>query len=158
MAPSKGQVDLSHTTLRRALYLYHPQWQEMRQTVVTLQKIGADRRLIAASLSLKGWKPFCGCQDWSETEMMKLFQLPQISRNHNPEQIDMIWIAFIAGLFIGANVGLVFSCILVGSKKRDKMTFEHLEYAKMDEYRETPVGRSSYSPKAHHHPVEWQQP
>jgi len=73
MVSAKNHANLYRSTVLKALHLYHPQWQEMRRTVRTLQKIGVDRRIIAASLNLKGWKSFCGCGDWSELDIIELF-------------------------------------------------------------------------------------
>jgi len=73
MVSAKIHANLYRSTVRKALHLYHPQWQEIRRTVRTLQKIGVDRRIIAGSLNLKGLKSFCGCGDWSETDIMELF-------------------------------------------------------------------------------------
>ena len=48
----------------------------------------------------------------------------------------MLWIVFIAGMFVGANIGVVVSCIVISAKKRDAIVHQanhHVEYALMDE-------------------------
>jgi hypothetical protein len=42
----------------------------------------------------------------------------------------MLWIVFIAGIFLGANVGIVVTCIMVSAKKRDAMECEHKNWIK----------------------------
>ena len=46
----------------------------------------------------------------------------------------MLWV-FIAGMFLGANIGVIVACMLVSVKKRDAVEYEHhrwLEHAIMD--------------------------
>ena len=65
----------------------------------------------------------------------------------------MLWIVFIAGIFIGANIGIVVTCIMVSAKKRDAMVRQHnhhVEYAIMDEVRDLESKRSSHSASQSH--------
>ena len=44
--------------LKKALKLYHPQWANISRTVQTLDQIGANPKIIAASLGLNDRKSF----------------------------------------------------------------------------------------------------
>ena len=51
----------------------------------------------------------------------------------------MLWIVFIAGIFLGANVGIVVTSMMVSAKKRDGMVHQdnnHIEYALIEELRD----------------------
>jgi hypothetical protein len=63
---------LTGSTLKKVLQLYHPQWPDIDCTIRTLDKLGADPRVIAASLGLNGLQSYCGCADWNEREILKL--------------------------------------------------------------------------------------
>ena len=65
----------------------------------------------------------------------------------------MLWIVFIAGIFLGANVGIVLTCIMVSAKKRDAMVCQHnqhVEFAIMDELQDLRSKRSSHSASQSH--------
>ena len=59
----------------------------------------------------------------------------------------MLWV-LIAGMFLGANIGIIVACMLVSSKKRDAMVRQHnhyVEYEIMDEVRNLESKRSAKS-------------
>ena len=60
------------STLKKVLQLYHPQWSDINCTVRTLDKLGANPKIIAASLRLNGLQSYCGSDDWNEREILKL--------------------------------------------------------------------------------------
>ena len=65
----------------------------------------------------------------------------------------MLWIVFIAGMFVGANIGVVVSCMMVSAKKRDAMVHQHnhhVEYAIMDELQDLRSKRPSNSTSQTH--------
>ena len=41
----------------------------------------------------------------------------------------MLWV-FIAGMFLGANIGVIVACMLSSGKKRDAMECEHKNWVK----------------------------
>ena len=60
----------------------------------------------------------------------------------------MLWIVFIAGMFVGANMGVVVAFMMVSAKKRDGMVPQddhHVEYAIMDELQDLRSKRPSNS-------------
>ena len=65
----------------------------------------------------------------------------------------MHWIVFIAGVFVGANIGVVVASIMISAKKRDAMVHQHnhhVEYASMDELQDLRSQRSSHSASQSH--------
>jgi hypothetical protein len=72
MASKTSNAVLTGSILKKVLQLYHPQWSDINCTVHTLRKLGANPRIIAASLGLNGLQSYCGCADWNEREILRL--------------------------------------------------------------------------------------
>ena len=51
--------------VRELLEKYHPQKREIYLVVRIMNSIGADLKLIAATLNLQKWKTFYGDNDWN---------------------------------------------------------------------------------------------
>ena len=73
MMASKTSNDvLTSSTFKKVMQLYHPRWSDIDCTLRTLEKMGANPGIIAASLRLNGLQSFCGSDDWSEREILRL--------------------------------------------------------------------------------------
>ena len=69
----------------------------------------------------------------------------------------MFWVSFIAGMFLGANIGLVVACMIMATKKRNVNRNSHpldssFEYALMEELRALQSNRASNT-KSQSHPI-----
>ena len=63
---------LTCNTFKKALQLYHPRWSDINCTVRTLEKLGANPKIIAASLRLNGLLSYSGSDGWNEQEILRL--------------------------------------------------------------------------------------
>ena len=72
MEPSISNPPQSNKILKKALELYHPQWINISRTVQTLNQIGVNPKIIAASLGLNDRKSFYGWNDWNDDEILRL--------------------------------------------------------------------------------------
>ena len=60
---------------------FHPNKKEILIVVRTLNSIGANRNIIAAALSLQGWKTFYGGGEWTEEDVNSLLDGFRAPRN-----------------------------------------------------------------------------
>jgi hypothetical protein len=51
---------------------YHPQRTQVYHVVRTMNRLGVNLNLIAASLNLRRWKTFYGDNDWSQEDVKEL--------------------------------------------------------------------------------------
>jgi len=58
--------------LRELLEKYHPQRKEIHLVVRIMDNIGANLKLIAATLNLKKWKTFYGDNDWKVKDVKEV--------------------------------------------------------------------------------------
>ena len=72
MALKTSSAAITGSTLKKVLQLYHPRWPDIDCTVRTLRKMGANPGIIAASLGLNGLQSYCGSENWSEREILRL--------------------------------------------------------------------------------------
>ena len=72
IASKTSNATRTSSTIKKVLQLYHPQWSDINCTIRTLEKLGANPKIIAASLRLKGLKSYCGNPDWNEREILRL--------------------------------------------------------------------------------------
>lgn len=72
MASKTSNAVLTSGTLKKVLQLYHPRWLDIDCTIRTLRKMGANPKIIAASLRLNGLQSYCGSDDWNEREIFRL--------------------------------------------------------------------------------------
>lgn len=56
----------------KLLEKYHPQRREIHFVVRILDNIGANPKLIAATLNLKKWKTFYGDNDWKVEDVKEV--------------------------------------------------------------------------------------
>ena len=72
MESSLSNPPQSNGILKKALKLYHPQWGNISRTVQTLNQIGVNPKIIAASLGLNDRKSFYGWNEWNVQEILWL--------------------------------------------------------------------------------------
>ena len=72
IASNTSNATRNSSTFKKVLQLYHPQWSDINCTVKTLEKLGANPKIIAASLRLNGLQSYCGSADWNEREILRL--------------------------------------------------------------------------------------
>ena len=53
---------------------FHPYKNEILSVVKILNRIGANGKIIAATLNLQGWKTFYGGGDWTEEDVQGLLE------------------------------------------------------------------------------------
>lgn len=53
---------------------YHPQRAQVYHVVRTMNSLGVNLNLIAASLNLRRWKTFYGDNDWSQEDVKELIE------------------------------------------------------------------------------------
>jgi hypothetical protein len=53
---------------------YHPHRKQVYHVVRTMNSLGVDLNLIAASLNLRRWKTFYGDNDWSQEDVKELIE------------------------------------------------------------------------------------
>ena len=72
IASNTSNATRNGSTFKKVLQLYHPQWSDINCTIRTLEKLGANPRIIAASLGLNGLQSYGGSEDWNEREILRL--------------------------------------------------------------------------------------
>lgn len=72
IASNTSNAKRTSSTLKNILQLYHPQWSDINCTIRALEKLGANPKIIAASLRLNGLQSYCGSADWNEREILRL--------------------------------------------------------------------------------------
>ena len=64
-------------TVRTIGEKYHPQRNEIYHVVRTMNNLGVNLNLIAASLNLHGWKTFYGDNEWTREDVKELIDVYQ---------------------------------------------------------------------------------
>ena len=59
-------------SVRELIEKYHPQRMEIYRVVRIMNSIGADLKLIAATLNLQKWKTFYGDNDWKLADVKEV--------------------------------------------------------------------------------------
>ena len=74
MGTVKRTWPTARDTIRIIGEKYHPQRKEIYHVVKTMNNLGLNLNLIAASLNLQKWKTFYGDNDWSREDVKELIE------------------------------------------------------------------------------------